>query len=39
MTVMRSLGQKGIIEPWIAAWGPNLVFFVLGLPLLLVIRR
>jgi len=39
MTVMRSLGQKGIIEPWIAAWGPNIVFFVLGLPLLFVIRR
>jgi lipopolysaccharide export system permease protein len=39
MTVMRSLGQKGIIDPWFAAWGPNIVFFVLGLPLLFVVRR
>lgn len=39
MTVMRSLGQKGIIDPWIAAWGQNIVFFILGLPLLFVVRR
>ncbi|MFH1677090.1 MAG: LptF/LptG family permease [bacterium] len=39
MTVMRSLGQKGLLEPWIAAWGQNLVFFLLGLPLLFVIKR
>ncbi len=39
MTVMRSLGQKGIIEPWIAAWGQNIVFFILGLPLIFAIRR
>ncbi|MCK4721412.1 LptF/LptG family permease [bacterium] len=39
MTVMRSLGQKGIIEPWIAAWGQNFIFFILGLPLIFVIRR
>jgi lipopolysaccharide export system permease protein len=39
MTVMRSLGQKGIIEPWIAAWGPNILFFILGLPLIMAIRR
>jgi lipopolysaccharide export system permease protein len=39
MTVMRSLGQKGIIEPWIAAWGPNIIFFVLGLPILFFVRR
>lgn len=39
MTVMRSLGQNGTIEPWIAAWGQNIVFFVLGLPLLFVVNR
>jgi lipopolysaccharide export system permease protein len=39
MTVMRSLGQKGLLEPWIAAWGQNIVFFILGLPLLFVARR
>jgi len=39
MTVMRSLGQKGDLEPWIAAWGQNMIFFILGLPLLFFIRR
>lgn len=39
MTVMRSLGQKGIIEPMLAAWGQNLVFFILGFPFLFFIRR
>ncbi len=39
MTIMRSLGQKGDLEPWIAAWGQNIVFFVLGLPVLFVSRR
>ncbi len=39
MTVMRSLGQKGMIEPWVAAWGQNLVFFVLGFPLIFLVRR
>jgi lipopolysaccharide export system permease protein len=39
MTVMRSLGQKGILEPWIAAWGQNIVFFILGLPLIFVVRK
>jgi lipopolysaccharide export system permease protein len=39
MTVMRSLGQNGSIEPWLAAWGQNIVFFVLGLPLLFVVNR
>jgi lipopolysaccharide export system permease protein len=39
MTIMRSLGQKDIIEPWIAAWGQNIVFFVLGLPFLFFVRR
>lgn len=39
MTVMRSLGQKGIIEPWFAAWGQNIIFFIIGLPLLFVVRR
>lgn len=39
MTVMRSLGQKGDLEPWLAAWGQNIVFFILGIPLIFVIRR
>jgi lipopolysaccharide export system permease protein len=39
MTVMRSLGQKGIIVPWFAAWGQNIVFFILGIPLLFFARR
>ena len=39
MTVMRSLGQDGRLDPWIAAWGQNMVFFVLGLPLVFLVRR
>ncbi len=39
MTVMRSLGLKGELDPWIAAWGQNIVFFLLGLPIIFVIRR
>jgi len=39
MTVMRSLGLKGDLEPWIAAWGQNIAFFILGLPIIFAIRR
>ncbi len=39
MTVMRSLGQKGMLDPWIAAWGQNMVFFILGLPMLFFLKR
>jgi len=39
MTVMRSLGLKGSLDPWIAAWGQNIVFFILGLPIIVAIRR
>ena len=39
MTVMRSLGLKGDLEPWIAAWGQNIIFFILGLPIIFAIRR
>jgi len=39
MTVMRSMGQKGMLEPWLAAWGQNLVYFAIGIPLLIKSRR
>ena len=39
MTIMRSLGQSGDLEPWIAAWGQNIIFFILGLPLMFVVNR
>jgi lipopolysaccharide export system permease protein len=39
MTILRSLGQDGRIEPMLAAWGANLLFFLLGLPLLFFVKR
>lgn len=39
MTFMRSLGHDGIIPSWLAAWGQNLIFLGIVLPLLAFIRR
>ncbi|MCG3151473.1 MAG: hypothetical protein GEEBNDBF_00746 [bacterium] len=39
MTISRSLGQKGTIDPMLAAWSQNIVFFIFGLPLLFMSRR
>jgi len=39
MTVMRGLGLKGELEPWLAAWGQNIVFLALSLPLLRLFKR
>ena len=39
MTVMRSMGHKDMLEPWLAAWGQNIVYFMIGIPLLLKIRK
>ncbi len=37
-SVSRILGEQGVLEPWLAAWGPNLLYGGLGL-LLLGVRR
>jgi lipopolysaccharide export system permease protein len=39
MTVMRSMGQKGMMEPWLAAWGQNFVYFIIGIPILFITRK
>lgn len=39
MTVMRSMGHKGMLTPWLAAWGQNLVYFSIGIPLLFNSRK
>lgn len=39
MTVMRSMGHKDMLAPWLAAWGQNIVYFTIGIPLLLKIRQ
>lgn len=39
MTISRSMGQKGIIDPMLAAWSQNIIFFIIGAPLLLMSRR
>lgn len=39
MTISRSMGQKGLIDPMLAAWSQNIVYFILGLPLLFLSRR
>lgn len=36
--VMRALGESGAVEPVLAAWIPNLLFFVAGLVLLARVR-
>ncbi|MBQ3395167.1 MAG: LptF/LptG family permease, partial [Synergistaceae bacterium] len=31
MSLCRALGESGNIPPWIAGWGPNLLFMVIAL--------
>jgi len=33
-----ALGKKGALAPWLAAWGPNMIYLILGLGLLRRIR-
>lgn len=37
--VFRSFGQNHILSPWMAAWGPNIIFFVVGCGMLYQVRR
>lgn len=37
--VFRSFGQNHVISPWLAAWGPNMIFIVIGGGLLYKVRR
>ena len=39
MTVSRSMGQNGKIDPMLAAWSQNILYFVVGFPLLFTSRR
>ncbi|MEO7994239.1 MAG: LptF/LptG family permease [bacterium] len=39
MTISRSMGQQGLIDSRLAAWSQNLVYFVVGLPILFLARR
>lgn len=37
--VFRSFGQNHVLSPWLAAWGPNIIFFVIGCGMLYQVRR
>ena len=39
LTVLYSLGSQGIVGPWLAAWGSNLLFGGLAIILLVVLVR
>jgi lipopolysaccharide export system permease protein len=39
LSIFRSLGRGGIMEPWLAAWMPNIIFGSMGLFLFLGIER
>lgn len=39
LSLSRSLGQVGSLEPWLSAWLPNIVFGVVGSGLLLRVSR
>lgn len=39
MTLSRSMGHRGLLDPMLAAWSQNIVFFIFGAPLLLLSRR
>ncbi len=39
MVNLRNMGCRGSLEPWIAAWGPNMIFFILATPLLFVTKH
>ncbi|HOQ67704.1 MAG TPA: LptF/LptG family permease [Candidatus Atribacteria bacterium] len=39
LSIFRSLGRGGIMEPMIAAWMPNIIFGVPGLILYLTVER
>lgn len=39
MTVMRSMGHKGMLTPWLAAWGQNIIYFSIAIPLLIKARK
>ncbi len=36
--VMKAIGGKGLLEPWLAAWSMNIVFFVVAIVLLRRVR-
>jgi len=38
-SVFRIMGEQGVLAPWIAAWGPDLIYLALALALLGVGRR
>ncbi|MBI3872131.1 MAG: LptF/LptG family permease [candidate division Zixibacteria bacterium] len=37
--VFRSLGHDGEVQPWLAAWAPNLICLALGIVALLKVRK
>ncbi|HEX9750306.1 MAG TPA: LptF/LptG family permease [candidate division Zixibacteria bacterium] len=37
--VFRSLGHNGELEPWLAAWGPNVIALVFGVVILALVRK
>lgn len=39
MTIARSLGNNGVLEPWLGAWFPNLLFLAVGVVLLWRVDR
>jgi len=38
-SVFRIMGEQGVLEPWIAAWGPDLLYVAVGAALLLGGKR
>ena len=38
-SVFRIMGEQGVLEPWLAAWGPNLLYVAVALLLLLGGKR
>ncbi|HSV30810.1 MAG TPA: LptF/LptG family permease [Atribacteraceae bacterium] len=39
LSITRSLGRGGVMEPWLAAWLPDILFGVLGLILFVTVDR
>jgi len=37
--VFRSLGHNGELDPWVAAWAPNAISFVVGILVLMRVRK